>query len=418
MRKIIALLAALAFLCSCFGAFSEAAQVLEPDYGLVQSADITIPVFTEENLKKFDLPDSEALRFVRELKAGWNLGNTFDAFDGYTKRGSVQMETSWVGVKTSRELIHALKEAGFNLIRIPVSWHNHVIDDAYTVDPAWISRIHEVAEWVVDEGMYFILNVHHDNDERFFYPDSAHYEQSERYLTAIWKQMAEAFADFDDHCILESMNEPRLVGTNYEWYLSEAAPACKDAAQCINQLNQTFVDLVRASGGNNATRYLSVPGYCASPEGALSTLFKIPQDSAENRIIIEVHAYRPYNFALNNSSTDSSFDLDKDVGKKGDIAGFMNNLYNRYIVKGIPVIIDEYGALKKKDTDLQARVNLAAFYTASASTRGMTCCWWDNHVFMGTGEKFGIIDRRKVEWEYPDIALAILENCLFNREGE
>ena len=94
----------------------------------------------------------------------------------------------------------------------------------------------------------------------------------------------------------------------------------------------------------------------------------------------------------------------------------MTKLYDRFISKGIPVLIDEFGALRKTEDDLQGRVNFAAYYTASASTRGITCCWWDNHAFSGGGEKFGLIDRKRVLWKYPDIALAILRNCLVNRE--
>ncbi|MBP5727753.1 MAG: glycoside hydrolase family 5 protein, partial [Clostridia bacterium] len=344
----------------------------ESGYGLIPSEDIVIPVFAKDDMKEFSIPDNEALRFTRSLKAGWNLGNTFDAMDEGNGVPGRNYETYWSGAKTSRELIHALKEAGFNLIRIPVSWHNHVTGADYVIDASWMNRIREVAQWIVDEDMYFIINIHHDNSKKYLYPDTEHYEQSEKYITAIWKQVADSFSDFDDHCIFESMNEPRLVGTENEWWLNPNAPACQDAARCINLLNQKFVDTVRESGGNNAVRYLLVPGYCGSPDGAVSPLFTLPDDSAENRIIIEVHAYTPYDYALNRNNPDSSFDLEKDKGKKSDISSFMNNLYTRYIDKGIPVLIDEFGALKKNQNDLQGRVNFAAYYTASASIRGMT----------------------------------------------
>ena len=420
-RRILIFLTVIALVLACCTAtgasLAEAAPVLDEntEYGLVQSENIEIPVFTEENMKMFEIPDNEALQFAKELKAGWNLGNTFDAQDSKTAAGR-DYETYWCGAKTTRELIHAIKSAGFNLIRMPVSWHNHVSGEDYTIDEAWLNRVREVAQWIVDEDMYFIINIHHDNSLEYLYPDSKHYEQSEKYITAIWSQIADAFADFDEHCIMESMNEPRLVGSNFEWWLNQNAQECQDAADCINRLNQAFVDTVRAAGGSNATRYLLVPGYCASPDGATSYLFKMPQDTADNRIMIEVHAYTPYNYALNTNNPDHSFDLEKDQDKKSEIAQFMNKLYDKYIAKGIPVIIDEYGALQKTNDDLQGRVNFAAYYVASASTRGITCCWWDNHNFTGAGEKFGIIDRNKIEWKSPDIALAILNNCLLNRE--
>jgi len=395
---------------------AEAALQTEQDpYNLIPSGKVEIPVIGEEDLKKFDLPDTEAIRFVSNLRAGWNLGNTFDAYNDGNASLGLRLETYWCGAKTTKELFHALKTAGFNLVRIPVSWHNHVTDDQYTIDPDWMARVKEVAQWATDEGLYFIINIHHDNSTSFFYPDDEHAAQSEKYLTAIWKQIAENFADFDDHCILESMNEPRLVGKNNEWNL-DSSPSAKKAVQYINQWNQKFIDLIRSTGGYNATRYLAIPGYCASPASVMSELFTIPTDSAENRIIISVHAYTPYSFALNTKSTDSTFDLTESKNKKQEIAGFMNNLYNKFVKRGTPVIIDEFGALQKKAEDLQARVNFAAYYIASASTRGITCCWWDNHVFDGNGERFGIIDRKTIEWKYPDIALAILQNCTYNRE--
>ena len=388
----------------------------EDPYGLDRTDGIEIPVFTEENMKAFDIPDNEALHFAAKLKAGWNLGNTFDAQDAGRGDPNRDYETYWCHAKTTKELIHAIKKAGFNTIRIPVSWHNHVSGINYRIDTAWLNRIKEVAQWIVDEDMYFIINIHHDNSKDYMYPDNVHYEQSEEYVTAIWSQVAEAFAEFDDHCIFECMNEPRLVGSNYEWWLNQNAHECQVAAECINRLNQKFVDTVRASGGYNTNRYLLVPGYCGSVDGALSALFRMPEDQAENRIMIEVHAYTPYNYALNTNSSDSSFDLDRDTEKKNEIATFMTKLYKKYITNGIPVLIDEFGALQKNSKDLQDRVNFAAYYVASASARGMTCVWWDNHVFTGGGEKFGLIERNAVKWKYPDIALAILWNCEFNRK--
>ena len=388
---------------------SSAAGLAEPP---VQTEGITIPVI--DDLKKFEIPDNDAMKLLKDMKCGWNLGNTFDAFNGYTAhtRGTA-METSWVGAKTTKKLIAAIKEAGFNTIRMPVSWHNHV-DENDVIDPEWIDRVREVAGWALDLDMYVIVNTHHDNDVKYYYPDTVHYDRSEAYLSAIWTQMAEAFKDCDDHLILESMNEPRLVGTAYEWNWNSNVSECRLSAKYLNQLNQKFVDIVRASGGNNATRYLAVPAYSASPWYAVDQAFQLPEDTADNRIIVAAHAYTPYNFALNIQSKDRTFDIEKDQSKKGEIANFMNGLYNRFIQNGIPVMMDEFGALDK-DGNLQDRVNFTAYYVASASTRGITCVWWDNHNFTGGGERFGLIRRNTLEWVYPDIALAIQANCLYNR---
>ena len=413
---ILTIAAALVISCIAGIADGEAAKVPEKNGNtLVQSDHITIPVFTEDTMLRFEIPDSEGLRFTKTLKAGWNLGNTFDAKDDGKGSHQDDYEIYWSGAKTTRELIHAVKEAGFNFIRMPVSWHNHVTDE-YAVDPAWMARVKEVADWVLDEGLYVIINIHHDNEKDFLYPDTLHYEQSEKYITAIWGQICEAFGEYDEHVIFEGMNEPRLAGhPNYEWWLDMNNAVCRDAVNCINRLNQRFVDTVRTSGGRNATRYLLVPGYCASPDWVLIPEFKLPEDSASGRIIVEVHAYTPYDYALNANNPDSRFDLKKDIDKKKTIADFMTRLYNRYIRRGIPVLIDEFGALRKNANDLQDRVNFTAYYTASASARGMTCAIWDNSNLDDRGEVFSLIDRNKVEWVYPDIVLALVKNSMCNR---
>jgi endoglucanase len=323
------------------------------------------------------------------------------------------MEIVWCKTKTTQKLIAAVKEAGYNTIRIPVSWHNHV-NDQYEINEDWMARVKEVVGWALDEGMYVIVNVHHDNDVHYFYPDTVHLDQSIAYLTAVWTQMAEAFRDCDEHLILESMNEPRLVGSKYEWSWSNNVSECRLSAKYINQLNQIFVDTVRASGGNNATRYLAIPAYAAQPWAAADQAFILPTDTADHRIIVSAHAYTPYNFALNLNSTDRTFDLDKDQSKKAEIDSFLNLLYNRFVKYGTPVMMDEFGALDKNG-NLQDRVNFTAYYVAAASARGITCLVWDNHAFSGNGERFGLINRQTKQWVYPDIVLAMQANCLCNR---
>ena len=355
------------------------------------------------------------MALMKDMKCGWNLGNTFDSFDGYTVyREGIRMETAWGSGKTTRKLISAVKSAGFNALRIPVSWHNHV-DGNDRIDADWIARVRQVAGLALDLDMYVIVNVHHDNDKKWFYPDEAHYARSAAYLTAVWAQLAEAFAGCDGHLILESLNEPRLVGTSEEWNWDRNNAKCLEAADCINRLNQLFVDTVRAAGGCNATRYLAVPAYCASPWAAADSSFVLPQDPAGNRIIIESHAYTPYDFALNTDSSDRTFDLNTDQDKKDEITQFLGRLYDRFVSEGIPVMMDEYGALNKSE-NTRDRVNFTAWYVAAASVRGITCFWWDNHNFTGQGERFGLIDRRTCEWVYPDIVRAIMENCLVGRE--
>lgn len=380
-------------------------------YGLTPTEGIIIPDYAEDKMNTFDIPDTEAMSFIRKLAPGWNLGNTFDAKDAGPGNPAIDYETYWSGAKTSQALFHAIRQAGFSLVRIPVSWHNHLTDDAFTIDPAWMERVKEVAGWALDKGLYVIINIHHDDEKGYLYPDTDHETQSEQYISAVWRQISEAFAEYDEHVLFESMNEPRLTGTEYEWNPNPGIPEVLDAMQCINQLNRVFVETVRASGGKNASRYLVVPGYCGSFGGALADAFELP---ADDRIIVEVHAYTPYHYALDPTDPDSSFDPETDTDKTGEITGFMDDLYRKFITRGIPVIIDEFGALKKTEEDLQGRVRYAAFYTAAAGARGIPCVWWDNANFTGEGEKFGLFDRNRLEWVYPDIVLSILRNCAYD----
>ena len=228
----------------------------------------------ELNIGAREVPDNEALRFTRSMGVGWNLGNTLEAYayKGYNG-DELGIEAIWCGTMTTEGVFDALKAAGMNTVRIPVSWHDHV-DENLVISEAWLERVAEVASWGYERGMHVIINIHHDfsdakSDTTWIYPTEARYADSERYVRAIWQQVAERFRDWDDRLILESMNEPRLVGTSHEWMYVSGDPECEEAMECINRLNQVFVDTVRATGGYNATRYLMVPAYDASPECAV-----------------------------------------------------------------------------------------------------------------------------------------------------
>lgn len=355
-------------------------------------------------LEPFQIPDSEGLRFVRDLGIGWNLGNTFDAHDAEDIEDEMDYESAWCGEVTTKETIAAVKEAGFQTVRIPVSWHNHV-DANFQISQPWLQRVREVADWCLESGLYVIVNIHHDNAQEYYYPDNAHLEASKKYCAAIWRQVAEAFADCDDHLILESLNEPRLVGTSNEWWFDPNNAQCREALTCINTLNQLFVDTVRAAGGNNARRYLLCPAYCAAPDAALDGEFRLPNDP-QNRVILSVHAYTPYDFALDMPGR-SDFSCEND-GDKRAVTDFMDKIYQKFVQNGTPVLISEFGARSKDN--LEARVQFAAFYTAAARARGISCCWWDNNSFTDEeGENFGLLFRSASVFSFPEIVAALIK---------
>ena len=362
----------------------------------------------EINLSPKPVPDTEGLAFTRAMGVGWNLGNTFDATGGTWIKDEMDIESAWCGVKTTEEVIQAVADAGFHTIRIPVSWHDHV-DESFRISEKWLSRVQQVVDWAYERGLYVIINIHHDCEPGYYYPSQAELETSKAYVTAIWTQVAERFRDYDEHLIFENLNEPRLKDTAYEWQCNPRIPEVAESMDCINILNQTMVDAVRAAGGLNETRYIMVSGYDASPEGVMNDRFTLPEDTANDRLIISTHAYIPYSFALQAPGEGGST-AKWDIKNRSDItviATAMENLYKRFVSKGIPVVMGEFGSRKKAD-NLSSRVDHAAYYVASAAIRGIPCVWWDNHNFGNSGEAFGLQKRRSATWEYPVLLEAIL----------
>ncbi|WP_054740621.1 glycoside hydrolase family 5 protein [Cellulosilyticum ruminicola] len=375
---------------------------------LTSDKNIVIP---DVAMQQFDIPDNEALEFVHTLKIGWNLGNTFDAnTDGNSTSDEMNYETLWCKTKTTKEMIDTIKEAGFNTVRIPVSWHNHLEDEEFIISKAWMDRVQEVVDYVMKNDMYAIINIHHDIDKSYYYPTSECLENSTKYMNNIWTQISERFKDYDEHLIFEGINEPRLKGESNEWNFDPNIPSCEDAAKCINTLNQVFVDVVRKSGGKNVDRYLMVPAYIAGAEPSLYDIFKLPEDTQENKIILSIHAYTPYAFALqptNESGSTANWSVDNTADQQG-VTTFMDGLYYKYVSKGKPVVIGEFGARDKED-NLQSRVDFATYYIAAARTRGISCIWWDNNNFEGSGENFGLLDRKTNIWPYKEIVDGLMK---------
>ena len=393
----------------------EETEVSEPEDTETEKkavpGDIVDGIVPVDTGAKIVVPENEALTFVRDMEVGWNLGNAFDAIDCDWVSNELDYESAWCGAKTSKELISKIKEAGYKTIRIPVSWHNHV-DAQDRITPEWLDRVEEVVSWAYEEGLYVIINIHHDEDVNYLYPTYECLDRSKQYVTDIWEQLADRFADYDEHLIFEIMNEPRLKGNDLEWWIDDIDSAeAREAFDCINQLNQAGVDAIRANGqGYNSSRYILVPGYAANPELEMNDYFKFPDDSAataENRIILTVHAYTPYEFALNKTGT-KVFDIATRNGTE-DIDSFMKRLYERFVCKGIPVLIDEFGALDKDN--LESRMQFTAYYVAMARKYGMTCCYWDNNAYKSDGENFRIIDRSSLDIIFPEIVDQMMYYC-------
>lgn len=363
-----------------------------------------------EDIKFTESTPEEALAFAANMKAGWNLGNTLDAnING--QHNLLNSETCWGNPKTTKDIFVTVKNAGFSTVRIPVSWHNHVklsSDGQHlNIDEEWLRRVKEVVDYAIDSDLYVIINIHHDNipeGKLGYIPDYANEEQAMWYISEIWSQVAPYFKDYDEHLIFEAMNEPRLTNdSTHEWWLEKDNQHCKEAVDVINKLNQSFIDIVRSSGGNNPDRYVMIPGYCATMAGLRNDGFVLPEDPASYKLMLAFHAYIPYDFVMNPDLSFDKFDREQagiDINYNCDSA-------KKFMKKGIPVVLGEYGAVEKNG-NLSERVAYYEFYTKKNAAAGIPSIVWDNGFFEGNGERFGLLDRRANEFRYPDIVNAIV----------
>lgn len=283
---------------------------------------------------------------VKNMGLGWNLGNTLDANNGsgkditaasYWGQQGLESETCWGQPYTKPELFKMMKEAGFGAIRVPITWYNHMDKDG-NVDKAWMKRVHEVVDYVIDNGLYCIINVHHDTGAdsdgfvHWIHADETIYNSTKEKYEFLWKQIAEEFKDYGNKLLFESYNE--MLDAKSTWN----APGNTASYNAINSYAQSFVDIVRATGGNNETRNLIVNTYAAANSEAPVKNLTLPKDPTKDRTIVEVHAY-PNFFTW---SSPAKLRTIKEV--KNDVDYIYNTLKNNVISKGVPAIIGEWGS--------------------------------------------------------------------------
>lgn len=345
------------------------------------STDVSAPSGDHEN---DPINITSAKDLVAQMKVGWNLGNTLDATGGE----GLDAETSWGNPETKKIMVDMIKKAGFNVFRLPVSWGTHV-DENYNIDKAWMDRVQEVVNYAIDNDMFVILDTHH---EEWYMPKEADLDEDLKQLEAMWKQIAERFKGYGEKLIFEGVNEPRLRGEGAEW------TGNKSSREIVNKYAETFVKTVRATGGNNAERALMVTPYAASSMRENLTALKIPENAGN--IIVSVHAYLPYSFALDTKGT-AVYDPNN-----SEVPNLFKNLKEIFLDKGIPVIIGEFGCVNKENTE--DRVKCITDYLTAAKEAGVPCVWWDNNGYRGGGENFGIFNRKYLEWYNEDVLNAII----------
>ena len=357
--------------------------------------------------------EASSVDFAKKLVIGWNLGNTLDA----------PTETGWGMPKTTKAMIDAVKAAGFKTIRIPVSWSKHVSSDReYKIDSSWMARVKEIVDWAIADDLYVILNVHHDNYSTsdlssnagfaLSTSDSSIQTKSKAYLKAVWSQIAGEFNNgYDEKLIFEVLNEPRDVGSSNEWYISNDSTA-KKYCDVITDYENTCIAAIRSTGGNNAKRFIMVPGYAASgSDQRMLGAYTKPTDTAEDKLILSTHAYSPYNFAMANS--DAEFGSDDEAS----LTSIINYLKTTYTDKGIGVVMGEASASNKNNTE--ERIKWAKDYFAKAKAAGIPVVLWDNMVYTAdgsestesgyNGEHHGWLNRNTCKWYFPTIIKAMMD---------
>lgn len=350
-----------------------------------------------------DPADNDAWNQMKKLQLGWNMGNHFDAFYNYPGAGDKFLfpnETCWGNPACTKATFTGLYAAGFRSVRIPITWLK-MIGPApdYTIDATWMARIVEVVGWARDAGLQVIINTHHDEDHYLGNEALGHRwlnimgaasdetvnAQVKAQITGVWTNIAKTFIREGDYLIFEGFNEIN----DGKW--GNSASTSRQAA-VLNEWNQVFVDAVRATGGNNATRWLGVPTYCAGP--AFIKYFTMPKDAA-NHTMLAVHCYDPYDYTLAEGLPVKKWG--HTMGNSWDekaVRDVLATLFSNYIAKGIPVYMGEFGCSMRDYNTAEWRCYkyYLEYFVKACKTYGMSCFLWDNGSKGSGSEHHAYID--------------------------
>ena len=332
--------------------------------------------------------DVDAQTWCKNVVMGWNLGNSLEA------EGT---ETSWGNPATTADMIKSIKGEGFNAVRIPVRWGQHCDMSTMTIDEKWLSRVKEIVDWCLAEDMYVIINTHHDLWLEH-YPTNAKKAELNEKLGKLWTNIATAFADYDGRLAFAGLNEVNAEGN---WGLTPT----QENYDVTNSFNQTFVDAVRATGGNNALRNLVVQSYRCNPTMGLTNLV-VPTDPTPNRLSVEFHYYDPYSYCSGAAGSYNYWGIafsDKGTvtpdGNEKSLANFFLTIREKWWEQGLGVVIGEYGCSCHYTTADKATQEANMQYymkclVSEARKNGFAAFVWDNNAYGNGSEKFGIFDRK------------------------
>jgi len=334
-------------------------------------------------------PAGSAMAAVAAMQPGWNLGNSFDATGAD--------ETSWGNPVVTRALVDNIQAQGFNSIRIPVTWGQHEGGaPSYTIDTAFLNRVKEVVNWALADGLYVMINIHHDSWQWIANMPTDTTNVLNRY-NQTWTQLAAAFRDFSAKLVFESVNEPQFTGGSGD----------TQSLQLLNQLNTSFRQIVRSSGGNNAARLLVLPTLHTSADQAyVDSLVSTFAQMNDPNLIATVHYYGYWPFSVNIAGT-TTFD----ATTQADLTTALDRVATAFIARNIPVIIGEYGLLgfdRSTGTIEQGeKLKFFEYLGYYARTKKITTMLWDN------GQHFG---RTSFTWSDPEL-FAQIKSSWTTRSG-
>ena len=367
-----------------------------------------------------DAQNRTATEVINDMAPGWNLGNTLEGVatwagtDFLNNKGGLGAETSWQDTKTTQEIIDYVKSLGFKSVRIPCAWvYGHISNaSTYEIDSQWMTRVKEVVDYCIRDGLYVVLNDHWDGgwlENHIADTDAATIKKNKTILTALWTQIANVFKDYDEHLLFAGLNEPNAEN--------------QAATNNLIQYNQTFVDAVRATGGNNAKRVLVVQGPSTNIEHTCNFMAgKMPTDIIEGRLAIEVHYYNPWQFwgmekdeswgkvfyywgqgnHLSGSTHNATW------GEEADMKKQLQMMKTNFVDKGYPVVIGEFGAnwrdLSSLSGESQEKHNASIkahyreLHRLCKEMGGMVPMTWDTNYRNQEGTKgcMTIIDRKNL----------------------
>lgn len=386
--------------------------------GTVVAGSFTAP-FSVQAAKKdtTSFEDLNQSQIVEAMGPGWNLGNQLESVTD-----NVPEETNWGNPVITEKLIQSVKAAGFKSIRIPVSYFAKIDDDKdYTIDSKWLDRVQEVVNYCIKNDLYAVINIHGDGyntiDGSWLLCNGKNQTEIKKKYKKVWKQIAERFKNYDEHLLFESMNE--------EFDGSYSEPN-KEYYQNINDYNQIFVDTVRKTGDNNTKRWLIIPGWNTNIDYTAGDYgFKLPTDQYRNksidkeeqRIMISVHYYSPWDFCGGENCVITQWGNEADDPSKTSTTcdeTYMKNQLNlmktTFADKGYPVFIGEYGSIDKTSYDSENEYYRAYFARKLCQLSRKNGCipmYWDNGYNGVHG--FGLFDRTTCEITQPVIIDAIME---------